>query len=402
MSQFRTLLTGIGLFVYSATQAQYFAGTIALRSYFGPIVSAVNGGGGAVRAISSDPMWNETFKIWDFSNQALSNGDEVALEATNGKFLSPRFDIPGVPLLAIGGGAWAWERLRIYKTNGTGRIITGDEIYFIAANGKTISARFDQTGIPLTANTGWVGTWEKFRAQLSPSDFKLSFCSKGTRVFSRFSGPSAEYVLMVDLTRATMESLSGKVNRDSTTLTKRSISDYWNTALSRPNTPVFLVNGTYFMSDFGLNTTLSFGLREASGKYVKGQLDWPNSRGLCFKGSEVVIHSNLKDALNGYAYHTVIGGLSRETSASDNEMRGRNLVGICDSFGEGRKQMIQFYISNSALKSRGFQVLESFGSTEFMQLDGGASTTLMYQGSNFIVSGRRSLPNVLTFYSPNN
>ncbi len=198
---------GLALFGVSFGFAQQEVGLLSMRSYFGPIVSAQNGGGAYTVATSPDVTGRESFRVFDFTSSQLSSGDEIALQSwSSNMFLSCRLDRAGTPLMVTGGGAGALERFRIYKTSGVGIIKTGDEFYLVGVNGKIVSTRFDQNSNPLAVTASGAGTWEKFRAQVIPKGFVLKDWCNGARTYFRGSGASTEYVTVVDLTRARVES----------------------------------------------------------------------------------------------------------------------------------------------------------------------------------------------------
>jgi hypothetical protein len=364
------VLTGVNF-----AAAQQEVGLLSMRSYFGPIVSAQNGGGAYTVATSLDVKGSESFRIFDFTSSQLSSGDEIALQSwSSNLYLSCRIDKAGTPLMVTGGGPWAWERFRIYKSSGSGSIRTGDEFFLVGVNGKIVTTRFDENNYPLAVRANAAGTWEKFRAQVIPKGFVLKDWCNGARTYLRGSGVSTEYVTVVDLTRARLEST---YNRFSTVAKLRE-------NVSQLGTTYSISNGTFF----GGTWKPLYGLK------IRGQViepierDYANTRALCFGGTSANIRRSVVDAINDRGTTDVVGLLSEATPNKESEWIGRNLVGLADAFGEGRMQHLYLYSTSSQTNPNARTTIRSFGVVDVGQLDGSGSVWTRVWGSDYILPGR--------------
>jgi aqualysin 1 len=106
--------------------------------------SAVNGGGGTMRADRTAVGTWETFNLVDLNGGALEDGDLVNLQAYSGYFVVAEGS-GGGDLRANRTAAGAWETFTIIRTSGSGTISSGDTIALQAPSGRTA-----------------IGPWEKF------------------------------------------------------------------------------------------------------------------------------------------------------------------------------------------------------------------------------------------------
>jgi len=113
--------------------------SIGLRTQSGHFLMAVNGGGGEVNAISTQPRpyeW-ETFGLYDPPRgNPINSGDQVTLQAHNGMYVSA-VNQGGGAVIANAQHGFQWETFTILHADGSGGEITnGQQVAFKTYDGR--------------------------------------------------------------------------------------------------------------------------------------------------------------------------------------------------------------------------------------------------------------------------
>jgi hypothetical protein len=238
-----------------------------------------------------------------------------------------------------------------------------------------------------------------------PSGFQIISQGTGVKVYKKsYSTGSPDYVTVVDLRRAMIQSYTGWVYGD--TIERRSLTTHWKNAVAQ-NTPnhqaKVALNGTFFATDSTPNTGIAFGLKanwwRMSYGYAVGK-EYPGLvRTLAFDSSfgSSSIQNYSVDTFNS-GVPDVVGGLDPSADKSKNSFIPRTFVGVRDDNGDGHSETVVFFSSQAASQSWAVSILNGFGTGSKMMLDGGMSTGLIVDGYPYIPTSR-TLPQVFIISS---
>jgi hypothetical protein len=234
-----------------------------------------------------------------------------------------------------------------------------------------------------------------------PSGFQLISSGPGVRVFKKtYTGGAPDYVTVVDLRYATIQSYTGWANSDGT-VERRSLTTHWNNAVAQNTSSrkaKVAVNGTFFDTDRLGYTGIAFGLKAnwwiMSRGYAVGN-EYPGLiRTLTYDssfGSSSIqpYDANIFDA----GIPDVVGGLDPTADKNRYGYIPRTFVGVRDDNGDGHCETVAFFSSTYATQAGAASVLTGFGTVARMMLDGGGSTGLIVDGTPTIPTSR-TLPQV--------
>lgn len=143
----------------------------------GGYVQAWNGGGSELYARAGLIFEWESFTLGDETathGPYLRIGDTIALQASNGKYVSVQMHLTDKPLLAVAGEANSWEKFRLESAAGpsidVGKVIDNVDkaeqgtvvaLKSLAAE-KYVQVRHDHEMKRLVALAGEVHGWERF------------------------------------------------------------------------------------------------------------------------------------------------------------------------------------------------------------------------------------------------
>lgn len=232
------------------------------------------------------------------------------------------------------------------------------------------------------------------------------------------AGWEPDFVMVVDLTQATLENYAGTVS--SSKVTRQSMSTFWTTAKAAETSTKTLMgvfNGTFF--DTGSDPTpIAFGLKVDGTTASTGY-----SMGAEFGSLEELFmfnQSRERAYLKGYkstyfsstSYPDIVGILDPSANKSSTSNIQRTFVGLVDQDGDTYYETVLFYTSKKATQSWAKTILTSFGAADTAMLDGGSSTQFRYTASSTdycptsisssrcdAISTTRKVPNVLAIYA---
>ena len=121
---------------------------------------------------SNASLW-ELFQITDLNGGSLMDGDKVTIQSWRGWYLSARYDLGHLVFAAPQFGPGEWETFRIRKVGVSGSnyyldlgsmIVQGDRIALQCSEGEYLSARFDRNNSPLSCDKMYFlpNAWETF------------------------------------------------------------------------------------------------------------------------------------------------------------------------------------------------------------------------------------------------
>ncbi len=383
-------------------QAQEYQ--VSLRNSAGGYASAQSGGGGIIDSVHGDIGSWETFSLVKWYGGDLKSDDFVSLRAQNGKFVSV-INGGGGDVIVNGPATSTWERLRVWDLSSNGIIRSGDPVQFETYDGHHLSADYRYSDARIRAFAPWVGSWEVFRISVAPPGYRLVNWGRGVQVYRKdFQGGWPNFVTIVNLNRGSIKSLTGSyINGRVEWLPQRV---YWSNAqtLAGPNrAAIAVINGTYFNSDWwqgSLWTTLTLGLKVSGRVLSSGTAVGPHARSFCFDATSATIRGNPQGIYGDRSVSDAIGTYSWDLVGDrDNQYTGRTLLGIRDDNGDGVAETVLFFTSNGETKQGALSTLDGFGSRDAVQLDGGSSTMLTVQGTEYITSkSPRTVPHAIAIY----
>lgn len=239
-----------------------------------------------------------------------------------------------------------------------------------------------------------------------PSGFDLILSSTGVQVYRKnYTGGQPDYVAVVNLTTATIRSLTGAVSgAPSGTVTRKTLSQFWNDAVAQQTPQVqakLVINGTFF-STASNPTGIAFGLKANGGviSYGYGLNEFPPEQIRIFTfnslSSFAAIETYSQGIINGYP--DAVGSLHPAADKGPLNYTGRTFVGVRDADGNGSFETVLLFASSSSRQADAANVLTAFGASAVAMLDGGGSTCLIIDGVSYI-STSRTVPHAIAVYS---
>jgi hypothetical protein len=230
-----------------------------------------------------------------------------------------------------------------------------------------------------------------------PSGFSPILSDTGVTVYRKnYSGGQPDFVTVVDLRYGTIRSFTGWVDANSA-VERRPLQTFWNDAVGQ-NTSTrrakVAINGTFFDPNGNPYAGIAFGLKADW---------WRMSYGYGLNEYPGLIRTFAFDSLFGsssiqpYDVNTfdggipdVVGGLDPSANKSSSSFIGRTFVGVRDDDGNGHSETVIFFSSATASQSWAVNILNGFGAGSKMMLDGGSSTGLIVNGTQYLVP--RTIP----------
>ena len=231
--------------------------------------------------------------------------------------------------------------------------------------------------------------------------FQLLTQGRGVKVYRKtYSTGSPDYVTVVDLRYATLQSFTGWPAAYST-VERRSLATHWGNAVAQNTSTrkaMVALNGTFFDTNATPYTGIAFGLKanwwNMSTGYAVGK-EYPGlirtfAYNSSFGSSSIQPYdSNMFNA----GIPDIVGGLDPSADKSKGSFIGRTFVGVRDDDGNGHSETVVFFSSAMASQAWAVNVLSGFGTGSKMMLDGGGSTGLIVNGTQYI-KPTRTLPQV--------
>jgi hypothetical protein len=141
--------------------------TYSLSTSAGYFVGADNCGGSTVNAKATSVGSCQTLKIIEVNNGTLDSGDQVAIQIYATPWNFTAVNGGGGALKANSQGGGSYEIFTISKTSGSGALQNGDEVTLRAFNGQYCSAENDG-GDVVNCNRSAIGPWETFTFGIIP------------------------------------------------------------------------------------------------------------------------------------------------------------------------------------------------------------------------------------------
>jgi len=140
--------------------------TATLRTYFTLQYVTVASDGSSVAAGSDTAGAAETFTLTDLNGGSLEDGDSVLFAANNGQYLSA-VDGGGGMLRADAPGAGDDETFVVTRIDGPGAVSSGDRIALGTKAKDNYVSAIDGGGGEVRADAPWAREWEMFRIYLN-------------------------------------------------------------------------------------------------------------------------------------------------------------------------------------------------------------------------------------------
>ena len=230
-----------------------------------------------------------------------------------------------------------------------------------------------------------------------------------------YPGGQPDFVVVVDLDRARVDSMVGDVTRagsgegplggDNPSFRRLSLRTFWDRARGADGQTFAVVNGQFFANTAAGDAPLAFSVHSRDRHISDGYgitAEFPGQKEL------VLVDNDANDAripgwnadvfrASGGADHRV-AALDVEADKGPSRYTGRTFVGAHDEDGDGRYETFMIFASSYANQPGAAQVLRDFGATELGMLDGGGSTQLIVDGNDLVASSR-TIPHVLVVAS---
>ena len=242
------------------------------------------------------------------------------------------------------------------------------------------------------------------------NDFTVVFSEPGIVLHSN----EEHYVLEIDLSQgASVQFLHGSItDRGSRKgaygghqpiLTRETLEKAWDKFLKNNDNALCITNGQFFRNDDKASTGLAFPVKANGGILTEGyagESEYPDEQLM------LIIHSDrasietfdLREFYSSEAGN-IIGGLKPDADKGLNDETGRTFIGIKDSNWDGYAETLLIFNSETATQFHAAEVLRYFGASDAIMLDGGGSTQLICNGTNYISSPRK-IPQTIGILRP--
>lgn len=240
-----------------------------------------------------------------------------------------------------------------------------------------------------------------------PSGFFQIASGTGIRVFRKnYTGGQPDFVAVVDLRSASVRNLSGTVSgAPNGVVSRKSLSTFWTDARAfntTARTARVVINAAFFSTNDN-PTGIAFGLKQNGGvvSYGYGLGEFPTfNRTFSFNvgASTAAIGVYNRATFDGTTFPDVVGGLDPAANKSATSYVPRTFVGVRDTDRNGVIDTVLTYSSAFARQVDATNVLNAFGSSANIMMDGGGSTGLIIDGTSYITPGR-TVPHALAFYA---
>ncbi|MBL7714180.1 MAG: M23 family metallopeptidase [Bdellovibrionales bacterium] len=146
-----------------SAQAENFEA--AFQTWNGNFFRAVNGGGGRLDAQPTQLGQDEKFTLVDENGEFLNHGDSIFLRAKSENYVVAEGG-GGRELNANRQAGSVWERFKIFRVSGTGKIRDRDWVYLQPMNIKHYVSAENGGGSTVHSKPTFVGDFEKFKIRL--------------------------------------------------------------------------------------------------------------------------------------------------------------------------------------------------------------------------------------------
>lgn len=237
------------------------------------------------------------------------------------------------------------------------------------------------------------------------NDFTVIFSQSGVTLHQN----ELDYVQEIDLSQgASVELLYGYITDigsgkgayggDEPLLARETLEQAWDAFSQTNENAICISNGQFFRNDDQASTGLAFPVK-ANGKILTegyaGETEYPDAQLMLMIDRDRAAIKAL-DMIEFYSSEAsnIIGGLKPDADKGLNDETGRTFIGIKDNNWDGIMETVLIFTSQSSTQFHAAEVLRYFGAREVMMLDGGGSTQLLCEDTNYI-SSPRTIPQTI-------
>jgi len=250
------------------------------------------------------------------------------------------------------------------------------------------------------------------QSMATPQGFKVISSDGGVTIYKKHSrGEQPDYIQEIDLTKgAKIELRMGRIVEERKTwgkhkgrnpkIKRQSLKVVWTEAKKNNQNTVCVTNGQFFGTR-GYPTTLAFPLK-INGIEYDGYEEVYDSKhiALDIKSDRVEMNQFSYDDMP-YLSKNAIVGLSTTVDMGRKTFKGRTFIGIADKNEDGISETILIYNSKMASQKSAKDILNAFGATDMMMLDGGGSSQLICNGKSYVSSSRTIPQSIATIKGDN-
>ena len=185
----------------------------------------------------------------------------------------------------------------------------------------------------------------------------------------------------------------GVYGGDNPSFTRQTLEQIWSNFFSSYSNAFSVTNGQFFSTNSN-PSPLAFPLK-VDGNIVSdgyGIDEYVNQKLMIeLWNSYADIRQLTEENLYGSSAPDILAGLSEYADKGINTDNKRTFAGIIDDDMDGSFETVLIFNSTVATQYAAAQILRDFGSTKVIMFDGGGSTQMICQGTNYILSSR-SIP----------
>jgi len=238
-----------------------------------------------------------------------------------------------------------------------------------------------------------------------PDGFRVVAETDGATCYRKdYPGGQPDFVVVVDLRRARFTSMVGDtrdprigvgpLGGNDPVFARLTLRQFWDRAVASDARTFAVVNGQFF-ANAGTEAPLAFSIHADDAHVTDGYgitSEFPGEIELLevtHRGARASISSFHADAFraSGGSDHRV-AGLSTFANKGPATYTGRTFLGIHDASGDGHADTLLIFASAYANQPGAREVLQAFGATQQVMLDGGGSTQLIVAGESYVTSSR--------------
>jgi hypothetical protein len=215
----------------------------------------------------------------------------------------------------------------------------------------------------------------------------------GVRMWSNSAMKGNPHVFVIDLSKASLRSLSGKP-----TATGK-VGQMAFAEFAAPNknkeVPQVMINGTFFQ-EYDKPTGVAFGLKQNRQliTYGYGLNEFPDKTvTIAWSQGRISIDPYSRRTFDG-AMPNVVGALAATAGKNADKPLARTFIGTKDLRDDSAYKTVLFFSSEGASQSEAEKTLKEFGAEQIAMLDGGASTGLMVKGK-VVMQPQTKLPQTI-------
>ena len=235
----------------------------------------------------------------------------------------------------------------------------------------------------------------------APEGFSIVSSEGGVTVYTKLlkiKDAKPDYVQEIDLSKGAKIKLLmgeiveerkrwGKHNGQNPKIKRQSLQQVWEEAKENNNDTVCVTNGQFFGTG-GYPTTLAFPIKIDGIDYDGYEEVYEDKHKVLNIGSNNVEINQFSYDDMSYLKKNAIVGFSTSANKSKNSNVGRTFIGIADKNEDGISETILIFNSKYSTQKYAKKTLIAFGATDIMMLDGGDSSQLICNGTDYVSSSR--------------